>query len=162
MWDEGWPDEQWVYTIDFDPRDSNVMYACSKNGENGGRGREGFHGTVMKSLDGGAHWFPITGNLRTDREFYKILVDDHNPDTLYLLSGEGIHISRDAGEFWMPWNEGLTDTRAGLGNNVTDTFTLTCDGRQVFFGTFGSGVFRRLTAAPDEFLCLPMVMKRWP
>jgi photosystem II stability/assembly factor-like uncharacterized protein len=63
MWDAGWPDEQWVFSIDFDPRDPDVMYACSKNGENEGAGREDFHGTVMKSIDGGASWFPITSGL---------------------------------------------------------------------------------------------------
>jgi len=161
MWDEGWPDEQWVFAIDFDPRDPDVMYACSKDGSNEGQGREGFHGTVMKSLDGGAHWLPITQSLSTDCEFYKILVDDHNPDTLYLLAGGGIYISHDGGERWTPWNEGLTDTRAGLGNNVTDTFTLTCDGRYLFFGTFGSGVFRRLTVGLENLVTLPMVLKEW-
>ena len=65
LWDTGWPEEQWVFKIGFDPRNPDVMYACSKNGENEGRGTEGFHGTVMKSLDGGAL---VSDNGRTEPE----------------------------------------------------------------------------------------------
>jgi hypothetical protein len=50
-WDNGWPDEQWVFDIAFDPRDADVIYACSLNGENQGRGVKGLHGTVMKTTD---------------------------------------------------------------------------------------------------------------
>ena len=164
MWDEGWPDEQWVFSIDFDPRDPNVMYACSKNGENEGRGREGFHGTVMKSTDGGAHWFPITSGLNVNQEFYKIIVDQRDPDTLYLATqGEGVFISHDGSVHWLPWNEGLTNRRAGSnGNNVANTMVLSADGFYLYFGSAGSGVFRRTTVTFDHFVYLPLVLKAWP
>ncbi len=63
IWDNGWLAEQWVFSIDFDPTNPDIMYACSKNGEDEGRGRDGFRETVMKSIDGGANWFPITNGL---------------------------------------------------------------------------------------------------
>jgi len=161
MWDQGWPDEQWVFSIDFDPRDPDVMYACSKNGENEGTGREGFHGTVMKSTDGGAHWFPITTGLDVDQEFYKIIVDKRVPDTLYLATQyEGVFISHDGGAHWLPWNEGLTNPAAGTnGNNVTNTMVISADGLYLYFGSAGSGVFRRMTVKLDRFVYLPLVMK---
>ena len=147
MWNQGWPDEQWVFSIDFDPRDPNVMYACSKNGENEGTGREGFHGTVMKSIDGGAHWSTITTGLNVNQEFYKIIVDKYDPDTLYLATQyEGVFISRDCGDHWSAWNEGLTNLVAGTnGNNVTNTMVMSADGLYLYFGSAGSGVFRRPT-----------------
>jgi photosystem II stability/assembly factor-like uncharacterized protein len=161
MWDEGWPDEQWVFSIDFDPRDPQVIYACSKNGENEGLGREGFHGTVMKSVDGGAGWFPITTGLNLDQEFYKIIVDPRDPDTLYLATQrEGVFISRNGGELWLPWNEGLSNLHAGTnGNNVTHTMLLSSDGLYLFFGSAGSGVFRRSTITLSNFVYLPVVLR---
>ncbi|MBE9572738.1 MAG: hypothetical protein IMF11_19100, partial [Proteobacteria bacterium] len=151
IWDEGWPAEQWVFSIDFDLRDTNVMYACSKNGENEGIGREGFHGTVMKSMDGGAHWFSINTGLNVNQEFYKIIVDKHDPDTLYLATQfDGVFISHDGGAHWSSWNEGLTNLVAGTnGNNVTNTMVISADSLYLYFGSAGSGVFRRLVFLND-------------
>jgi photosystem II stability/assembly factor-like uncharacterized protein len=145
--DEGWPAQQWVFSIAFDPRAADTMYACSKNGENEGAGREGFHGTVMKSTDGGATWNAITSGLDLNQEFYKILVDPHLPDVLYLATQRsGVFVSRNGGEEWSAWNTGLTNMAAGTnGNNVTNTMTFSADGQWVYFGTAGSGVFRRMT-----------------
>lgn len=144
-WDQGWPDEQWVFSIDFDPRSPDVMYACSKNGENEGTGRPGFRGTVMKSTDAGENWFSITNGLDLDQEFYKIIVDKHDPDVVYLASQrDGVLISRNGGAGWTPWNDGLTNVTPGTnGNNVTDTLIMSADGFHLYLGTAGSGVFRR-------------------
>ncbi|MHA1994719.1 MAG: VPS10 domain-containing protein [Candidatus Hodarchaeales archaeon] len=147
MWDIGWPDEQWVFSIDFDSRDPSVMYACSKNGENEGLGRPDFRGTVMKSIDGGENWYEITSGLDVTQEFYKVIVDKHNPDIIYLASEKyGVFISYNGGEMWESWNEGLTNLRAGSsGNNVANPMVQSADGRFLYFGTFGTGVFRRTT-----------------
>ncbi|MHA2221701.1 MAG: WD40/YVTN/BNR-like repeat-containing protein, partial [Candidatus Thorarchaeota archaeon] len=149
-WDEGWPAEQWAFSIDFDPRDPEIMYACSKNGENEGTGSSIFRGTVMKSLNGGADWFEITNGLNITQEFFKIIVDKHNPDTIYLATEqEGVFISYDGGAFWESWTDGLTNLRAGSsGNNIANPMALSADGRYLYFGTFGSGVFRRTVYIP--------------
>ena len=145
MWDEGFPPEQWVFSIDFDPANPDIMYAASKNGKNEGRGEEGFHGTVMKSIDGGKYWFEIAKGLDKNQEFYKIIVDRFDRDRLYLATQRsGVFISLDAGESWTPWNKGLTNLVAGTnGNNVTNTLTLSANGAYLYFGTAGTGVFRR-------------------
>ncbi|MHA1944539.1 MAG: WD40/YVTN/BNR-like repeat-containing protein [Candidatus Hodarchaeales archaeon] len=147
MWDIGWPGEQWVFSIDFDSRDPSVMYACSKNGENEGLGRPAFGGTVMKSIDGGENWYEITTGLNVTQEFFKIIVDKHNPDILYLATErEGVFISYNGGELWEPWNEGLTNLRAASsGNNVANPMVQSADGGYLYFGVFGFGVFRRTT-----------------
>ncbi|MFW9884735.1 MAG: WD40/YVTN/BNR-like repeat-containing protein [Candidatus Thorarchaeota archaeon] len=148
--EEGMPPEQWVFSIDFDPRNPSIMYACSKNGENEGLGVADFRGTVMKSIDAGETWFEIKSGLNTTQEFYKIIVDKHSPDTIYLATErEGVFISYNGGDFWEPWNEGLTNLRAGSsGNNVANPMAQSADGRYLYFGTFGSGVFRRTTYIP--------------
>jgi photosystem II stability/assembly factor-like uncharacterized protein len=162
MWDQGWPDEQWVFSIAFDPRDPDVMVACSKNGENEGRGREGFHGTVMKTTNGGASWFLITNGLDLDQEFYEIIVDERDPDTLYLATQhDGVFRSPDLGAHWEPWNDGLTHLAAGTnGNNVTDTMVRSADGRYLYFGSAGGGVFRRVIFRFSHVVHLPVVLKQ--
>jgi len=55
MWDNCWPNEQWVFSIDFDTENPDIMYACSKNGENEGTGTDGFYGTAMKTTNGGKY-----------------------------------------------------------------------------------------------------------
>ena len=143
--DTGWPDEQWVFSIDFDPRNPSIMYACSKNGENEGRGTEGFHGMVMKSTDGGDTWFDIMTGLDAGQEFYEILVDRHDSQVLYLAAqDQGIMVSTDAGNNWRSWNEGLFNKRPGTnGNNVTRCLILSADGELLYFGSAGAGVFQR-------------------
>lgn len=149
MLDQGWPEEQWVFSIVFDTVDHNVMYACSKNGENEGIGREGFHGTVMKSTDGGSSWFSIDNGLNLDQEFYKIIVDKNDPDILYIATQkEGVFISRNGGASWLPWNEGLTNLSFD-GNNVSNPMVQSIDGKYIYFGSAGSGVFRRISAGAD-------------
>jgi photosystem II stability/assembly factor-like uncharacterized protein len=160
-WAAGWPAEQWVFSIAFDPRDPNVMYACSKNGENEGTGRPDFHGTVMKSTDGGALWFPVTNGLNVKNEFYKIIVDKLDPDTLYLATqSEGVYISLDGAAHWQPFNAGLTNLSAGTnGNNVTNTMVLSANGLYLYFGSDGSGVFRRMTVKSGNRVFLPLVIR---
>ncbi|MFW9838472.1 MAG: hypothetical protein ACFFE7_13205 [Candidatus Thorarchaeota archaeon] len=150
MWDDGFPAEQWTFSIAFDNRDPSVMYACSKNGENEGNGRKDFGGTVMKSINGGEHWYEITDGLNITQEFYKIIVDKFNPDVLYLATEfEGVFISYNGGDLWEPWTDGLTNLRAGSsGNNIANPLALSADGRYLYFGTFGTGVFRRATLGP--------------
>jgi photosystem II stability/assembly factor-like uncharacterized protein len=149
--DTGWPGEQWAFSIDFNWAEPEIMYACSKNGENEGVGRPEFHGTVMKSINGGENWFEITNGLNVTQEFYKIIVDKHNPDILYLAcQNDGVFISYNAGESWEAWNEGLTHKRPGSsGNNVANPMAQSADGRYLYFGTFGSGVFRRTIYIPE-------------
>ena len=150
-WDAGWPAEQWVTSIAFDPRDPEVMYACSINGENKGQGREWFGGTVMKSTDGGATWFPITTGLNLNQPFVKIVVDPHEPDTLYLAThAEGMFISHDGGGLWLPWNEGLTQMEIG-GALIANPLAFSPDGRILYLGTSGAGLFwRRIGPSEGE------------
>jgi photosystem II stability/assembly factor-like uncharacterized protein len=145
-WNEGWPPEQWVFSIDFDPDNPAIMYACSKNGENEGTGREGFHGIVMKTTNGGKSWFEIMNGLSRAQEFYNIVVDRFDHQTVYVAHEKGgISRTTDGGNMWTEWKEGLTNTSPGTNkNNVTNVLVLSADNSILYFGTSGSGVFRRM------------------
>ena len=148
VWDEGMPGEQWVFSIDFDPQNPNVMYACSKNGENEGQGTEDFRGTVLKSHDGGATWIEIVSGIGREQEYYKIIADRFEPGTVYLAAqNDGMLISRDGGASWDHFNDGLTNPLPGTnGNNVTNTLGISADHAVLYFGSRGSGVYRRSVA----------------
>ncbi|NQT26206.1 hypothetical protein HQ585_12685, partial [candidate division KSB1 bacterium] len=144
--DTGWPDEHWVFSIDFNPSNPDAMVACSKNGENEGTGRDGSHGTVMKSIDGGNNWFAITTGLSLDQEFYEIIIDHFNHNTYYLACQDsGVFISNNGGESWEAWNDGLGDKKAGKhGINVTSPLTISADHSILYFGTDASSIYRRM------------------
>ncbi len=135
-WDAGWPPQQWVVSIAFDPSNPDVLYACSQNG------------LVMKSSDGGATWFEITTGLDQEQAFFEVLVDRFDPQVLYLATAQdGVYVSRDAGATWSSWNEGLWNRVAGGdGNNPANVLAFSGDGRLLYFGTAGSGVWRRPAA----------------
>ncbi|MBC8181029.1 hypothetical protein H8E88_07890 [candidate division KSB1 bacterium] len=89
----------------------------------------------------------VSQNTGTElnHEFYKIIVDRFDPKTVYLaVEGRGVLISKDAGASWNPWNDGLTNKAPGARNNVTNTLALSADHSILYFGSFGSGVFRRM------------------
>jgi photosystem II stability/assembly factor-like uncharacterized protein len=139
-WDSGWPAQQWVTDIAIDATNPQNLYACT--------GGEGRRGVVMKSTDGGAVWREITTGLSPEQGFVAILVDRFDPSVLYLATRrDGIFISHDAGESWTSWNEGLWNPVAGAGEQpVADVLAPSADGRLLYFGTAGSGVWRRPAA----------------
>jgi len=140
-WDAGWPPRQWVLSIAIDPTNTDRLYACSKSDA----GVDGLGGTVMTSTDGGTTWSEITLGLDVSQAFYKVLLDRFDPNIIYLATErEGIYISRDNGVTWSTWNEGLWSRVPG-GNpyNTAHVLQLSADGRLLYFGSAGSGVWRR-------------------
>jgi photosystem II stability/assembly factor-like uncharacterized protein len=145
---EGMDPEQWPYSIAIDPRDPDIMYAATKNGKD-----KGFHdrheppydfsGKVYKTTDGGKHWFEIMNGLEEDNEFFNIIVHPKNPEILFVnMSFDGVAMSTDRGESWVLVNNGLENTRAGNSNNVSNSMVMSKDGRYLYFGSMGSGVWR--------------------
>ncbi len=63
-------------------------------------------------------------------------------------------------KLWLPWNEGLTNTLAGTnGDHVSSPMVLSADGRYLYFGSSGSGSFRRATKAIDWGAFLPLISR---
>jgi photosystem II stability/assembly factor-like uncharacterized protein len=132
-WDVGWSPVQRVHSIVLDPTHPDILYACSPH-------------TVMKSTDGGATWSEITAGL-TGQTCLNLLVDRFDPHILYLATArDGIYISRDGGETWASWNEGLRNQAAGSSDRAGQALQLSADGRLLYWGSAGSGVWRRPAA----------------
>lgn len=139
-WAAGWPSERRVLSIAFDPSTPNTLYACAHS--------EGAGSTVMKSTDGGAAWSEIIVGLDPSQAFYQVLVDRFDPNRIYLATNQdGVYLSRDGGATWVSWNEGLWNRVAGgYGDPLSDFMQLSADGRILYLGTDGSGVWRRPAA----------------
>jgi photosystem II stability/assembly factor-like uncharacterized protein len=141
--DSGWPSGHWVLSLVIDPQRPDTLYACSQLGAT--RTSSETHGLVMKSTDAGASWSEITTGLDVNQAFFRIIIDRNNNDILYLATQrDGIYISRDAGATWFSWNEGLWDRTATIPQGVAnEILTASSDGRLIYFGSAGSGVWRR-------------------
>ena len=144
----GIPPEQWPFSIAVDPTEPKVMYAATKNGND-----KGFHerhdppcdfsGKVVKTTDGGEHWFEIMNGLEDDNEFYNIIIHPKNRNILFVsTSADGVYMSTDGGESWRDINNGLENPRGGAANNVAVNLVTDKEGQYLYFATMGSGVWR--------------------
>lgn len=138
-WDAGWPSGQWVSSIAIDPTDPDSLYASSSNND----ASQQIGGTVMKSTDGGATWFEITTGLDLNQTFKAVLIDRFDRNIVYLgTERDGVFVSRDGGATWSSWNEGLWNQTTGSGT-MADVLQASADGRLLYLGTSGAGVWRR-------------------
>ena len=79
--------------------------------------------------------------------------------TLHVQPVREVEISRNGGALWLPFNEGLFNPYAATnGNHVSSPMVLSADNNYLYFGSGGSGVFRRLIG-DDYLLYLPVIGK---
>jgi photosystem II stability/assembly factor-like uncharacterized protein len=92
-----------VKNVNFDPRDSRVIYAGVEQG------------ALLKSADDGQTWRELDAYYRPEDHSYKdihrVAIHPARPERLFLATGMGLYRSDDAGETW----EHLTfrDSRVG-------------------------------------------------
>lgn len=123
VWERVSPRQGWISWIAFDPVDANVVYATYA----------GFGGThVWKSVDGGASWSPLDGEL-PDIPVHSIAVDPTRRDRLYLGTDLGVFVSLDGGRHWNVENTGFAPA-------VTETVLIVRGSIYAF--THGRGVWR--------------------
>lgn len=77
----------------FDPRNVNMMYACSPGGG------------LWKTTDGGINWTPLTDFLNISA-VSDVLIDHSHPDHLYLATGE-------SDTWWMNGSFGVLESFDG-------------------------------------------------
>ncbi|MCQ4167630.1 hypothetical protein [Tahibacter harae] len=145
---KGAPQWQWLgpanvtgrtRTLEFDPRDSRVLYAG------------GVSGGVWKSVDAGASWQPLSDDA-VNLNIGALAIDPQQPDTLYAgtgelyrdsgmpwspMSGSGILKSVDGGVSWSP----LLATQNADFRYVSDIVFSPTDSRRLYAAT-NSGVWR--------------------
>ncbi|HEX8068832.1 MAG TPA: hypothetical protein VF546_02695 [Pyrinomonadaceae bacterium] len=125
-----------------DPLDLDTVYAgtASEAADNL------YVGSLLKSVDGGASWFPINRGLPGDFSVARVLVaGPGNPDTLYVAtSRHGVFKSLDGGASWEALNDGLTDLSVNtlvLAPGRTHT---------LYAGTDGGGLFKLADGAAHD------------
>ena len=126
-------------TLEFDPRDSRVMYAG------------GVSGGIWKSTDAGASWRPLSDDA-VNLNIGALAIDPERPDTLYAgtgelyrdsgmpwspMSGAGILKSVDGGVSWSP----LLATQSADFRYVSDIVFSPQDSRRLYAAT-NSGIWR--------------------
>ncbi len=122
-----------IYDVAFDPFNPQIVYVAS------------YPGPIWRSEDGGETWAQSAVGMYPNEKVYYLLPDFTRPGVLYASADfSGVFLSTDGGQTWQHISNGLTNPNArGL--------ALSDDGRTLYVGTIGSGVFRLdLTGQPPQ------------
>ena len=74
--------------INFDPRDSNTMFASIEVGG------------LLKSVDAGETWTEIPGMYE---DVHRTVINPARPERIYVSGGDGVYVTSDAGATWEHW-----------------------------------------------------------
>lgn len=153
-----------VQNLAVDPKDPDVVYAATthhgllkttdggKNWQNTSRAAALsvaihpdhpdtiFVGNLLaglsRSTDGGATWVPWMKGMDANARISEIIIDPKNPDVMYASDElTGVYRTENGGQYWVLINEGLY-------NREVNTMAISSDGKILYAGTEGSGVFR--------------------
>lgn len=143
---------RYVSRIVISPTDPQVAYAVY-NGFN--THTPNTPGHVFKTINAGASWQNISGNL-PDVPALSLALSRNQPGVLYLGTDTGVYRSTNDGASWTPFNNGMPFV------SVVDVI-LSQDERFLFAGTHGRSVFRvELTSGGppvERSLYLPAVQR---
>jgi photosystem II stability/assembly factor-like uncharacterized protein len=92
---------RWVTRVVVDPTDENIVYATF----NGLKWKDP-QPHVFRSTDKGTTWSDISSNL-PDAPVNAFVVDNQNPQKLYLGNDVGMYFSYNSGQSWFVLGEGL-------------------------------------------------------
>lgn len=100
------------------PTDNNIVYLAQERAANAAV----IHEAIWRTINGGASWTEIKGNVETDpvnsppdtwwfypSQSWRIAIDPHKPQRLFYLLG-GIYRSEDSGVTWRNSIKGAQDT----------------------------------------------------
>lgn len=138
---------RYIYDIEVDPSDSNVLYAGTRFDWDNELERA-FDGGVYKSTDGGRTWSLKSAGWPEDKRVAvsDIIIDPRDTDVVYAstfdhpyhdhYAAPGIFVSVDGGESWRTLNEGLPML-------CIETLELDPARDILYAGTQGSSLFMR-------------------
>jgi photosystem II stability/assembly factor-like uncharacterized protein len=113
-----------VRDIRIDPFDTNTLYAAATPGG------------VYRSDDGGRTWIQIAGGMDPNEPVYVVLPDPFRPGVLYASSEiSGVFVSTNRGDTWLLMSDGL------FIRNIRG-LSISGDGRHLYAGSLGGGVYR--------------------
>jgi hypothetical protein len=116
----------WISRVAVDPTDANVAYVTYSGYRSGVK-----TAYVMKTLDGGASWTDISGNLPA-APVNDIVV---NGAALYVATDVGVYVTKDGGATWRTLGKGLPSA-------PVDDIELVASTNELFAGTFGRGMWK--------------------
>jgi len=96
------PSEVYVSDIEASRHDSNTVYACFDNHQNGD-----FRPYLLRSTDRGKSWINISGDLPERGSTYTIAVDHETRDLLFAGTEFGVFATRDGGQHWHALKSGM-------------------------------------------------------
>ncbi len=97
---------------------------------------------VWQTLDGGATWASITGNLPAAPVF-DVKINRHRPAWLYAATSVGVFTSEDGGRSWSTTNEGPANIR------VRELFWI--DDQNLGAATYGRGMYKIAVGGPANY-----------
>lgn len=74
--------------INFDPKDSRVVYGSVEQGG------------LLKSIDGGETWTELCLFAEAAGDVHRIQVDDKDPRHIWAVTGSGLYITANGGQNW--------------------------------------------------------------
>ncbi len=98
----GVPERTYVADLLTSRHDAHTVYAVFNNHKEGD-----FKPYVFKSLDRGASWQSITGNLPDRHITWSIQEDHENPNLLFCATEFGLFFTIDGGEKWVQFKGGV-------------------------------------------------------
>ena len=87
-----------VESLAIDPRNRDRIYA--------GTWRQG-----IRTDDGGRSWVAINSGMVLDTDMFSILIEQDNPDSLWISTCGWVYNSVDRGEKWMRYRDGFNNRR---------------------------------------------------
>ncbi len=96
----GIPDGSVIYSIDFDPTNSDVIYAALREETIYIDGVPDYPGGVYKSINGGEKWVKKSNGLSYDY-VYDLAIDPNDPNIIYTaMHDTGVFKTIDGGNHW--------------------------------------------------------------
>jgi photosystem II stability/assembly factor-like uncharacterized protein len=102
-----WPGYAVVYSIDFNPLDTSIVYAAIREAtmyDSNGHA-VWWPGGVWKSTNGGTNWHDVTENNGFYGDYgdyvYDLAIDPNNPDTIFTANHKtGVYMTTNGGDSW--------------------------------------------------------------
>ncbi len=138
----------WVRRITVDLNDKNKIYVCYSGYNNDGV-TPSRH--VYYSSDQGANWSDISGNL-PDVPVHSLVIDNDNPQTLYIGTETGVYETNDRGGTWTKKGSGMPDYAP------VDQLVLQSGTNDLFAFTHGRSVFKTNTPLPVELTSFNVII----
>ena len=124
------PPVGWISSIAVGWNDPNIIFIAYG----------GWPSQVYRSSDGGVHWANATGGLPTDAlpsaPISAIVIDQYNSETIYVATDIGVFRSREAGDSWERFYEGMPRI-------VTSGLVLRRANNTLYASTMGRGAYSR-------------------